>query len=178
MPTREITINWIITNYLDYLKQFQLDEISIRHHFDEWKKEKKAKANKYLWYIFEKVREAISKQATSEIQRCRLNAELFKKMWEYKIKIENKNANDILKLQFENQLHVLKLEQTVYRLEIEVISGHCCLFCNSLNGKKLSLEEALSKQPLASDQCTRQWGCNCCYAENFARDSNNRFIKK
>src|SRR5687768_13066229 len=169
MATKKITIDWIIENYMEYFTKFQLTELNIRNHFEEWKAGKQVVLPKdYLWYIFQMIVKTIAKQSSSEEQMCRLNVEVYSKMWEFIVKVENRKANHVLRSRFQNELRLWQLESK-FKQVVEIISGHCCLYCNNLDGKKMSIEEAIENQYLASKECTREWGCNCYYASTVEK---------
>ena len=171
-------MDWIIDNYMEYFQQFQLKEEDIRNHYEDWKSGKEVVLPKdYLWYLFQLIVQAIAKQATSEAHMYRKNVEVYSKMWEFLVKVENRNGTHVLRSKFLNELRLWKVESTIYKKQVEIISGHCCPYCDNLDKKIMSIDEALETQPLASKQCTRKWGCNCCYSETFARDSEGRLIK-
>lgn len=177
MAIKKITLDWIIDNYMEYFKQFQLTEQNIRTYFEEWKSGKDVVLPKdFLWHIFQLIVQAIAKQATSEEQLCLKNMEVYWKMWEFLVKVENRNGDHVLRSKFKNELRLWQLEEKTFKQQVEIISGHCCPFCNSLDGKIMSIEEALESQPLASKQCTRKWGCNCCYSVTGVRDSEGRLV--
>ena len=96
---------------------------------------------------------------------------------EYLVYTEHRNGNHIKGVLLENELRLWEL-QTTYESEVVIISGHCCEYCDNLNHKQLSFKEALQKQYLASKDCTRVSGCNCCYGHVALRDSNDRLIMK
>lgn len=62
---------------------------------------------------------------------------------------------------------------------VEIIGGHCCDHCNSLDGRTIPMEDAI-KNPdiLELDKCTREDGCNCWWSSVVMVDKNGRIIFK
>ena len=72
-------------------------------------------------------------------------------------------------------MRLWKLRAT-FLTEVEIIGGHCCPFCDSHDGKKFSLDDAIANQYLDSKGCSNEYGCTCTYAEIAVRDSDGRLI--
>lgn len=177
MKRKQLDIDWIIKNHLLFLQTFGLEESKIREHFEVWKVGKiSTSINEYFWYLLQNIIPAIAEQVSSEEQIYQLNYETYFKMWEFLVYIERKNGNNVKKLMHHNEIKLWQLKQTNFRKEVVIISNTCCDYCESLNGKHISFEEALDKQYLASDQCTRENGCNCCYSVLTCEDENGELI--
>ena len=88
---------------------------------------------------------------------------------------KQKRPNKIIREKLDNYL---KSQRPIgnYSMQIEIISGNCCEYCDSMNGNRIDLDEAIKKRYLASEKCTREWGCNCCYAYTAERDENGDLI--
>lgn len=169
-------INWVAQEYRSFLKLFNVTESNLRSAYSDWQKKQPAGSmGDFLWYILNDLLGVIGKQHHSLQQFHRLNIEVYKKMWHLLVYHENRNGNGPKHSMHENELNLWKLEAE-WKSEVEIISGSCCSFCNDLKGKKLTFDEALNTQPLASKKCTREWGCNCCYTVTAVRGSNGRLI--
>jgi hypothetical protein len=64
-----------------------------------------------------------------------------------------------------------------FEVNVVIISGYCCEFCNNLNGKYFEIEELFEDLKIHSSKCTRINGCNCTIGFNGKRDKNDRLIK-
>jgi hypothetical protein len=179
MAKSQITLEWIIEKYLSYFQTFHLTEDALRTYYSQFKSLlPTASDGDFLWHVFQLIVKEIAKQSHSEEQLYRLNEGVYLKMWEYLVTVENKNGNHVMRLHNENQLRLWQLQfQLKFKWHIVIISGHCCPYCDSLDEKELTFEEALEQQPLASKHCTRELGCNCCYVTRASRDANGRLIK-
>lgn len=176
MAKKIIDIDWIITNQMNFLEKFGLYESVIRQYYEDWKKlQPEASANDYLWHVFQTLLDSVVEKFNTEEQLYELNFEIYSKMREFLVKVEKRNANHILKMMNENQLRLWKIRAN-FKSEVEIISGHCCEFCDSLNNKRISFEEAIEKRYLASKNCTNKYGCNCCYSQVSVKDENGNLI--
>jgi hypothetical protein len=75
-------------------------------------------------------------------------------MWVFE-KEERKNGNISFKLHLESKLRARQLTYK-FKTKVIIVSGHCCEYCDALNGMELTFDEALKKQYLASECCTRK----------------------
>lgn len=176
MKRKIIGLDWIISTHLPFLKRFGLYESIIRKYYEDWKTaQPSATENDYLWHIFQTLISSIAEKANSQEQFYELSHATYSKMWEFLIHIEKRNGNHVKLLMHENEIRLWKLT-TPFKSEVIIISGHCCKFCDDLNQIKISFEEALTNKYLASDNCTREWGCNCCYSLVSVKDENGDLI--
>jgi len=178
MKKKQLDIEWVIKNHFPFLQKFGLDEAKIREHYEVWKVGKiSISINNYFWYILQNIIAAIPVQVSSEEQMYQLNYDTYFIMWEFLAYVESKNANHVKKLMHQNELKLWRLKQTNFKVEVVIISKGCCDYCESLNGKLISFEEALDKEYLASDKCSREKGCNCCYSVLNSIDENGELIR-
>ena len=178
MTTKSNSLEWINNNYHNLFNKFNLDEKAIFKYYNSWKATHEIAANNdFLWSVFQQLLDATAKQAINEEALYRYNYEIYKEMWHFLVYVEHKNANHVKNLMHENELKLWDLTQTI-EYKIAIISGHCCKFCDSLNRQIMSFEEAIFKQYLASNKCTRERGCNCCYSMVSQRDENGRAIRR
>jgi hypothetical protein len=171
------TIDWLINTYMGFFKEYGMAEDNIREEFEAWKnKTQRDDVKDFLWYVFQQMVLIIPQQTFPHTeQQHRLLKNVYFKMWELRRIFEGKKANHIMKLKL---FHEIKANyfQASTPLKVEVISGGCCPFCDSLDGKLYSFEEVLKEQPLASSRCTQKSGCTCTYAFVPQRDANGRLI--
>ncbi len=179
MKKKLLTIEWLINNHLPFLEKFGLDEKKIRDYYETWKVGKQSiSINDYFWHILQKIIEQIAVQSQDEIQACELNIETYFIMWNFLRKVERKNANHVFKAMQLNKLRLAELQSGPYKKEVIFLSGHCCPYCNELNGKKFSFEEMIQGEYLGSSNCTNEYGCNCIFVTQSCRDEQGRFIRK
>lgn len=69
-------------------------------------------------------------------------------------------------------------EEGGVEMEVEIIANGCCYVCDKLDGRKLTLQEAVNDFPIPIRGCKRVAGCNCCTALIAKRDSNGNLIWK
>ena len=77
-----------------------------------------------------------------------------------------------------NHIDLKIAEFAPYKVQIELITKDCCPTCNALDGKIITLEEAMATKPLPNISCTGEMGCYCLYAAAAARDDNDRIMRK
>lgn len=134
----------------------------------------------FAWAVFQKilteVANAFQKGDITEEQFYRENKDIYFEMTFFQRRHENKKGNHVFQLALYNDLLYNKY-RTRLKLNVVIISGHCCTFCNNLNNQQIPFEEALKEQYLGSNNCTRECGCNCTYAFRTLRDSNGKLIK-
>jgi hypothetical protein len=177
MEGKQIDIDWIIKNHLSFFTNFDLTESKIRQYYKVWEVDKLSTSiNDYYWHLLQNIVIDIAEYTSSEEKMYQLNYETYLRMWEFLVRIEHKNGNQVKKLMHENELRLWKLQSTKFKKEVVIISGACCSFCDDLNGKQIAFEEALAKQYLASENCIREYGCNCCYSVISSRDENENLI--
>ena len=63
------------------------------------------------------------------------------------------------------------------KVEAVIRTGKCCPVCDKLEGKILSIEQAVLLQPLPNIGCTNEDGCTCSYGFHSVRDVNNKILK-
>jgi hypothetical protein len=172
MAKSDHTLDWMIDNYMPFFMQFGMDEGNLRRQYEVWKaKSSNHRVHDYLWYIFQILLAESAKQSPNELELYRNNFKIHCKMWEFRIKVEGKKANDIKQLVEESRVRMETLQAPSY-IEIKVSSGHCCPYCDGLNGMVFSPEDVLENQYLASDKCTRERGCNCRYVSVVMRNDD------
>jgi hypothetical protein len=169
-------LDWIVRKWLPYFTRFQITEEVLRAYHVQYKELQPAASDlDFLWNVFQVLGGEIANQAHTEEQLYQLNVELNMKMWEFLIVVERRNGNHVKKVMHENQLRLWQLTAR-FKTEVKIIAGHCCPFCDDLDSKIISFEKALATQPLASEQCTRERGCNCCYTQVAVRNADGRPI--
>lgn len=174
--------HWLATTYGPYLETYGMPADDLENEYVIWlESQYTAGVGDFLWHLFQQIILMIPKVASSEKDLYERNQTVYGKMWEYLVIHEQRNGTHVLNLKFLNQLRAWKLEESesTFQQEVSIISGHCCDYCNSFNQRTLSIPEALDQQPLASKQCTREFGgCNCTYAVIAKRDSKGRLIRR
>ncbi|RYZ24594.1 MAG: hypothetical protein EOO16_00380 [Chitinophagaceae bacterium] len=165
MARKPYTLDWLIKNYLKFFAgDFGMEEGNIRRYYQEWSaKAKNDSVGDYLWHLFHELLDRIPKASLSPELYAKYFSEVYYKMWEFMVYHENRPANDCLQLGMEYRL--IYEEQTLpFKFDVKISSGHCCPYCDSLNGMMVTLQQVYQNKYLASHKCTRPSGCNCRYA--------------
>ena len=171
-------INWLLKNYSELFNGVGITNNSII----EYQKDYQSKTGNdsifnFLWSLFNRSLLISAKNAKTEFDLYSQNSKLYASMLQFRRKYEKKNANEILQLQLKSGL-LMSDAQSDTKLVVEVIAGHCCEYCNSLDTKVFPIDDVLKNQYLGSDSCTNPHGCNCCYAAICAKDDNGKIIMK
>ena len=173
------TIDWLVKKYMSFFTEYGITEQNIREQYEVWKnKSNRDDAKHYLWFVFQQMVILIPTQTEQDSPRQhRLLRDVYFKMGEFMVTIEKKNGNHVKHLMLYHEIKGNDYQSTI-ELKIRIISGHCCPFCDALDKRELTFEEVLNDQPLASNKCTRQYGCNCTYAYFPQRDAAGNVIGK
>ena len=171
-------INWLLKNYSELFNEVGITNNSIiEYQIDYQSKTGNDSILNFLWSLFNISLVTSAKNAKTEYDLHFKNWKLYAAMLQFRRKHEKSKANEILQLQLKSGL-LMSNAQSNTKLVVEVISGHCCEYCNSLDTKVFPIDDVLKNQYLGSDSCTNPNGCNCCYAELCAKDENGKIIMK
>lgn len=171
-------INWLLKNYSELFNGIGITNNSIiEYQKDYQSKTSNDNVLNFLWSLFNRSLIVSAQNAKTEYDLHFQNWKLYAAMLQFRRKYEKSKANEILKLQLKSGL-LMSDAQSDVKLIVEVMSGHCCEFCNSLDNKVFPIADVLKNQYLGSDSCTNPKGCNCCYAALCAKDDNGKFIMK
>jgi hypothetical protein len=167
--------DWLITNYVNFFLHFGRNESALRAQFAEWKASTGSDSVKeFLWQALLGLETELEQSDTDERRKLDLYRHLHYEMWAYQIR-DGVNGTQYHKKLLENDLRMVAMDHQ-YKMEVEIISGHCCPHCDELHGEVISLEEALHANPLATSNCTRPLGCNCTYSPIAVRDADGQFV--
>ena len=166
----------LFNTYRDiFISKFNVSEERFNADFNEWVINRGMDVqskNDFIWRIFNRlVFEAPSKDGNL-YQNLR---DVYGEMFGFLIK-EKKSASHILR-----QIHYCDLalhEERNYVIEVVVHSSDCCPECNSIEGLKMTVEEALKKEIIPLRDCTRSKGCICFYGFRAKRDQNGTIVMK
>lgn len=89
---------------------------------------------------------------------------------------ENSKANDIFQLKLDSELRSFN-NIVGFKMQAEIISNKCCDYCESMNGKRFDIQDALKNKYYDAEQCTWAFGCRSCYVGVPARDKNGSLIR-
>ncbi|MGN6532989.1 MAG: hypothetical protein ACTHK0_14705 [Ginsengibacter sp.] len=70
-----------------------------------------------------------------------------------------------------------KAKRSGMLLEVTLLTKGCCEECEKIDGKTMSLKEAIKTKPLPHLKCTRTPSCFCCYTFHPLRDAKGKLIK-
>lgn len=163
---------------MPFFNDFGIKEDNLIGYYHNWKKENSESIEDYLWFIFNHLLNENAKQSDNLLDLYKRNERIYREMTLFRRKVEGKKANEILQLQFDNYL---KIEKETFPegfiCQVEIISGHCCEYCDSLNGKRFDIDNTIENRYLASVNYTREKGCNCCYSVLPKRDERGSLIR-
>ena len=159
----EFTIDWLLQKYARFFETFGMSEDDIRLHFEEWKeKTDKESVKDYLWYLLQVLLGETAKQVTNEADFHKNNFEIYARMWELRVLIEEVRDNQLVRLREESRV-MGEVASLPFVVDVQVLSGHCCPYCDALDQQTFSVEDVLRNHFIGSEKCTREWGCNCRY---------------
>lgn len=177
------TLEKMLTDYRHIYDHFGMNEYNILCQFGVWAKKRSPIVSDYAWYIFNMLLEKNAEITDNERDREYRNAMLYGAMVYFRREVENADRASINKIQrpFNTSTlnyQLMDLGQAGHFL-IEIVSGQCCPFCDTLDGRKYEIEDYLKNEYLASPKCTRESGCNCCFSLLPKRDKNGHlsFLK-
>ncbi|MGN6401684.1 MAG: hypothetical protein ACTHMD_14610 [Flavisolibacter sp.] len=173
---KKLQIDTIISIYMKWFLKYGMNEYDIRKCYEKYKnKQPQSSANDFIWEIFNTLLSKNSKQSNTTEQFYHNQIDILIHMWEFVKHYEGRTGNDILK-DIERQRMAL-YELLPYKVMVKISSGHCCPYCNALNEKEFTIEGYLQQQPLGSESCTRESGCNCRTISIPQRDNTGRLIR-
>ena len=84
------------------------------------------------------------------------------------------NINEMLNLGEMSSLYSSSISGI--EMQVVVISGHCCDYCNSLNNNRYDFTDYIMNRRFDRSKCTRETGCNCTSSAIGKRDENGGLI--
>lgn len=134
----------------------------------------------FAWHVFNRILSAIaSTNDITETKRYHLFKETNFQMVLFQRRYENKKANHIWKELMKNELLERYYDDTGLVLDVEIIAvKDCCEYCNSFDGKIISIEKALNELPYNPNECKNSYGCRSTLGFRGKRDENGRLITK
>lgn len=172
----KFSLEWILDEYSYFFNMINIPISLVREKYIEFsEKQTNNNGKDFLWSLFQFLIIETSNNSKDEHEMYSRHEQIYYKMTSFRRKYENSKSNDILQLGFDSYLNSLEPIGNI-RMKVQIISGHCCDYCNSLNGKRIDLEDAKKNRYLASEKCTREYGCNCCYGYSPELDENGNLI--
>jgi len=174
---KKFTLDQLLDKFMPFFQQeFSMDRKYVVDHYKHWLETHAPNPNNYLWYVFNHISSLTAKQVTNESVMWDNQWKISMKMWEFR-KMEGEKGNDEF-----IQVHVNRIRrdaaQAPYKCMVKISSGHCCPYCDSYNGQIMEPQAYIDRPILATDKCTREWGCNCGVNIVPMRDKNDRLILK
>ena len=173
----DLTIDSVLKKYALFFSKYGLTESKIRNGYKVWSGSGTTRVNDYVWHLFQSLLLETAKQSHTAAELYLNQRDIYFEMLYFRRKYEKDKANEILQL-FLNAGLNKTLVETSLDLKVEIISGHCCEYCNSLNQKMYEPSDVIKNQYLGSNKCSNPKGCNCTYGFVPTRDSNDRLIYK
>lgn len=172
----KFSLEWILDKYSWFFESIKIPDRLVQDKYsDYFKSQPNGNGKDFLWSLFQFLIIETSETSNNMQEIYRIHERIYYEMASFRRKHEKIRANEILRLGFDSYLQ--GCEPSRFFIEkVEIISGGCCEYCDSLNGKRMDLEVARKNRYLASEQCTREYGCNCCYGYSAERDSDGNLI--
>lgn len=181
---QQITLNRLVREYGGMFEKYGHSKQYLRDHFIEWSKYRPALVNDYLWYMLNRL--ITENGSLTQEQMAYKNSTVYLSMAIFVGKYEGSNPNPYKKLHMEQDLFMYLARDSGVECEIKVIANgqYTCEHGRALDGKSMSLEDALREQPLATEKCIitqdfrKSIGCQCRYTYTAKRDENGRLVFK
>ncbi|MFB9058032.1 hypothetical protein ACFFU9_14905 [Mariniflexile ostreae] len=181
---RKRSIEWLIKNYLPFLETFGMDEKNIRENYvNNWVNKDKNDVESYLWSIFnllidENLKQSKAKNLEGYYDR---NMKIYSKMSIFLRKYKSKPAGHLQKLYNENYIKKenQSFKDNTFHMDVAIYCKAIdCKFGDEVDGKLISIKEALENSIIPYDKCTSEVGCLCFYSIRPRRDENDDLIYK
>lgn len=172
-------IDWLIKNYMPFLKKFAMVENNIREYYLKWNESDQDCIEDFLWFLFNNLIEQNHKQSKDLKGFYERNDLIYQEMINFRRKHEKKNANEIRKLFNFNRvsLQLLDINDQFY-WQFQIIAANDCEACKNLNGLNISINDALKNEFIPYESCDRKVGCVCMMGLTAKRDENGKLIYK
>ena len=172
----ELTIDAFIKKYMSFFSKYAMTEMEIRGGYNSELINGPIYVKDYVWNLFQRLLHETAKNAKSECELFAEHRDIYMYMVIFRRRHDKVKANDLLQIVFDLDIKLARCSSVV--MMVAIISGSCCEFCNSLNNKMYSIEDALANKYLGSKNCSNSKGCNCTYSFVGQRNSNGRLIIK
>ena len=174
----EYNLDWLISDYGNFLEKFGLDEASIRQHYTQWK-ERAARdsAKDYLWYLFQVILGETSKQVTNPVDLEKNKLEIYSAMWFFRTHVEGQRAGNLQQFINDTKIRLWQLELPFY-FKVKLVAENCCPYCDSQNNGLFAPDEMLEHKAFLVEKCTSENGCHCTITPVAERDTNQQIILK
>lgn len=169
------TIDWLIKNYIDFFKEFGMNEDNIRRYHNEWKEEFTESIEDFLWHIFNHLLHQNSFQSQDFIGLMNRNRDIYSQMLFFRRNIEGKKGNRILKILNQTKLSIQNEDSGLY-WDVVVIGDDECEAYQKIKDKKFPIKDVIKKDVIPYDNCKRERGCVCEYGYLARRDSQGKLI--
>lgn len=173
---KQLTIDTMLHNYINWFSKFQMDEGNIRRVYETYTiKQPQSSVNDSTWHIFNILLGESVSQNNNIDKLYQTQIEILLKMLEFVKRYERRKGNDILQ-----KVEKIRMEQYKlfpFEIKVKIIPGQCCSFCDALKNKEFTIKEYLQQQPVGSDNCIRDSGCNCRTMAEGVRDASGRLIR-
>lgn len=167
-------MDWLVKNYASFFEGFGIGTSALISHYGEWQVQSRdTSINHYLWYLFHVLIGESKKQLSSRSDLHRNLHEIYLKMLEFRINVEQQKDNGLVQLIMKNKIQQWQAELS-YRFHLQAVSLNCCPHCEAINGRIYEAEQVLQNPYFASEQCTKETGCSCGYIPVAAEEEERK----
>ena len=157
------SIDWLVQHYASFFDSFGIESRTLVSHFAEWKEKSNSDSVRdYLWYLFHVLLGETKKQITNATDYHRNLHEIYLKMLEFRVSVEEQKDNQLVQLIIRNKIQQWQYELP-YPFHLQAISLNCCPYCERINGQFFEPEQVIEDPYFASAHCTNEQGCSCGY---------------
>jgi hypothetical protein len=130
--------------------------------------------NQYLLFIYDSLLDIIAKNAVNKEELYTRQRFIYGEIFAYKC-FHDEDCTEVQRCM--NYCDLQLAQHGIIKVQVSIQSWQCCPECDKMNGKTMSVENALYIQPLPNIHCTNKNGCTCSYTFHSVRDDNNKIVK-
>jgi len=176
----ESTLKWAFKKHLQpyVLSFFKVDESFVKSYYNSYIKEQ-PNGDKYnfLWALYQHLIIETSKLDLTIYELNHAHSMIYFHMATFRRTYEDVLANDIFQLALDCSVNSYEPVDG-FKMAVSIITAtDCCDYCNSMNGKRIDIEDMLLNKPYQAIICTNNRGCRTTFAYVPSRDKNGRLIR-
>ena len=167
-------LEWVLSN--NVLSSIEIDDTKIREYFSKFiKKKPNSSKEDFLWSLLQFLLIETTKTSKDACEMYKNHSYIYFNMARFRMDYENEKDHRLFQLAHNNQIK--SYGGTGFKMQVKVISGHCCEYCDSLNEKTFDLDYAIKNKMFDLEKCTRKLGCNCTTAGVPKRYKNGSLMR-